>query len=74
MPIGLVALVADVAQDVSPGDAIGTPHHPRVGDGAEGLADVRCVGDVAVSREKNGSEAGGVCCVTDVGLGRGRDT
>jgi len=42
-----------------------------VGDGAEGLADVGGVGDVAVGGEEDGAQAGGVGGVADVGIGGG---
>lgn len=51
VPVRLVTLVADVAKDVSPRDAVGAADEPRVRDGAEGLANVGGVGDVAVGRE-----------------------
>lgn len=42
-----------------------------MGDGAEGLADIGGVGDVAVSGEEDGAQAGGVGGVADVGVGGG---
>jgi len=42
-----------------------------VGDGAEGLADVGGVGDVAVGGKEDGAQAGGVGGVADVAVGGG---
>ena len=66
VPIRLVTLVADVAEDVGPRHAVGAPHQPWVRDGTERLANVGRVGDVAVGREENGAEAGRVGGVADV--------
>lgn len=74
MPVGLVPLVADVAEDVRPRDAVGAAHQPGVGDGPEGLANVGGIGDVAVGREEDGTEAGSVGGVADVGFRGGGDT
>lgn len=71
VPVRLVALVADVAKDVSPRDTVGAADQPRVRNGPEGLADVRGVGHVAVRGHEDGTEAGGVGGVADVGVGRG---
>lgn len=68
--VGLVAFVADVAEDVSPRNTVGTADEPRVRNGAEGLANVGGVGHVAVGGQEDGAEAGGVGGVTDVGVGR----
>lgn len=38
--VRLVPLMADVAEQVGPGDAVGGAHEPWVGDGAKGFADV----------------------------------
>ena len=49
--------MADVAEEVGPGDGIGGAHEVGVCDGAEGLADFRGVGDVAVGGEEEGADA-----------------
>ena len=64
--VGFVPLVPHVADQVGPGDAVGRFDEPRVGDGAEGLANVGGVGDVAVSGEKDGAQAGGVGGVAEI--------
>ena len=80
MPIAqirLVTFMADVAEEVGPGDGVGAAHEVGVCDGAEGFADFRGVGDVAVGGEEEGADAvgvggvavGGVCGV--YGAGRG---
>lgn len=56
--VGFVAFVADVADEVGPGDAVGAFDEPGVGDGAEGFADVGCVGYVSVGAEEDGAGAG----------------
>lgn len=66
--IGFVPLVAHVADQVGPGDAVGRFDEPGVGDGAEGLAYVGGVGDVAVGGEKDGAQASGVGGVAEVGV------
>lgn len=67
--VGLVPLVPHVADQVGPGDAVGGFDEPGVGDGAEGLANVGRVGDVAVGGEKDGAQTGGVGGVAEVGVG-----
>ena len=60
--------MADIADQVGPGDAVGAFDEPRVRDRPEGLADVGCVGDVAVGTEEDCSDAGRVGGVTEVGV------
>ena len=78
MPIAqirLVTFMADVAEEVGPGDGVGAAHEVGVCDGAEGFADFRGVGDVAMSREEESADAvgvggvavGGVCGVYRAG-------
>jgi hypothetical protein len=55
--VGLVALVQDIAGEVGPGDGVGGADEDGVGDGAEGLADLGAVGDVAVGGEEDGADA-----------------
>lgn len=55
--VGFVAFVADVTEEVGPGDAVGAADQPWVGDGAEGFADVGGVGYVAVGAEEDGAGA-----------------
>lgn len=69
VPVGFVAFVGDVPEDICPGDAVCCADPVGVGDGAEGLAYVGGVGYVAVGGEEDGAEAGGVGCVADVGVG-----
>lgn len=71
MKIGFIPFVPDVADQIRPGDAVGGFDEPGVSDGAEGLADVGGVGDVAVGGEEDGAEAGGVGGVADVAVGGG---
>lgn len=66
--VGLVAFVADVADEVGPGDAVGGADEPGVGDGAEGFANVGGVGDVAVGAEEDGAGAGKVGGVAEGGV------
>lgn len=66
--VGFVPLVPHVADQVGPRDAIGGLDEPGVGDGAEGLANVRGVGDVAVGGEKDGAQASGVGGVAEIGV------
>ena len=68
MEVGFVPLVPDVADQIGPGDAVGGFDEPRVGNGAEGFADVGGVGYIAVGGEEDGAEAGGVGCVAEVGI------
>lgn len=70
VPVGAVALVRDVSQDVDPRDAIGSAHEVRVSDGSEGFADVRSIGDVAMGREENRPGPRGVGSVSHVCLSR----
>ena len=67
--VGFVALVADVADEVRPRNAVRASDQPRVRDRPEGLAHIRGVGDVAVRAQEDGSETACVCRVADVGLG-----
>ena len=55
--------MAHVPDQIGPGDTVGGFDEPRVGDGAEGFADVGRVGDVAVGGEEDGTEAVCVGCV-----------
>lgn len=47
----------DVAGEVEPGDTIGRTDEAWVSNGAEGLANVGCVGDIAVGRVHDGADA-----------------
>lgn len=58
--------MTDIANQVGPGYAVGAFDEPGVCDGPEGLADVGRVGDVAVSTEEDGSDAGRVGGVAKV--------
>ena len=58
--IRFVALVSDVAGQVGPRDGVGALYEIRVRGGAEGLADVGGVGDVAMRGVEDGADAGGV--------------
>ena len=69
VPVRLVALVADIAEDVSPRDAIGAAHQPGVRYGPERLSNVGGVGDVAVGGEEDCAHARRVGGISDVGLG-----
>ena len=62
--------MADIPNEISPRNAVSGFDKVRVGDGAEGLADVGGVGYVAVGREEDGTEAGGVGSVAEVGVSR----
>ena len=69
--VRFVALVADVADQVGPGDAVGASYQPWVGYWSEGFADVGGVGDVALRGEHDGAEPvriGGVAvaCVCSI--------
>ena len=66
--VGFVPLVTHVADQVGPGDAVGGLDEPRVGNGAERLANVGGVGDVAVSGEKDSAKTGGVGSVAEIGV------
>lgn len=65
---GFVALVANVTNEIGPGNAVGGSYEIGMGDGAERLADVGGVGYVAVGGEENGAETGGVGGVAEVGV------
>lgn len=69
--VGLVALVQDIAGDVGPGDGVGGADEDGVSDGAEGLADLGAVGDVAVGGEEDGANAVEVGEVAVGGFGGG---
>lgn len=56
--VGFVAFVADVAEEVGPGDTVRAADQPWVSDGAEGFTDVGGVGYVAVGAEEDGAGAG----------------
>lgn len=60
--------MADITDQVCPGDAVGRSDEPGVGDGPEGLADVGGVGYVAVGGEEDCAEARGVGCIAKVGV------
>lgn len=66
--VGFVAFVADVADEVGPGDAVGGADEPWVGDGAEGFADVGGVGNVAVGTQEDSAGTGEVGCVAEGGV------
>ncbi len=66
--VGFISFVADVADEVGPGDTIGATDQPGVGDGTEGFADVGCVGNVAVGTEKDCAGAGQVGCIAESGI------
>lgn len=60
--------MADVADQIGPGDAVGAFDEPGMGDGPEGFADVGRVGDIAVGAEEDGADAGCVGGVAEVGV------
>ena len=62
--------MANVPNEISPRDTVSGFDEVGVGDGAEGLADVRGVCYIAVGREEDSTEAGGVGSVAEVGVGR----
>lgn len=64
--IGLVALVDDITEDIGPGNTIRATDQPGVSDWPEGLAYVRCVGDIAVGGEEEGADT---VCVGRVSVG-----
>ena len=66
--VGFVPFVADVADEIGPGDGVGGADDVGVGDGAEGLADVGGVGYVAVGGEEDGADAGCVGGVAEGGV------
>ena len=66
--IRFVPLVADVPDEISPRDTVSGFDQVGVGDGAKRLANVGGVGYVAVGREEDGTEAGGVGSVAEVGV------
>ena len=67
--IGLVALMPDVADQIGPRDGVGGAHEDRVRDGAERLAYLGGVGDVAVRGEQECADARGVRGVAVGGFG-----
>lgn len=67
--IGLVALVPDVADQIGPRDGVGGAHEDRVRDGAERLAYLGGVGDVAVRGEEERADARGIGGVAVGGFG-----
>lgn len=67
--VGFVAFVGDIAEEIGPGDAVGGAHEVGVCDGAEGLAYVGGVGDVAVRGEEDGADAVDVSGVPVGGVG-----
>lgn len=68
--IRFVALVSDVAGQVGPRDGVGALYDIRVRGGAEGLADVGGVGNIAMRGAENGADAGGVGGVPEGGVCR----
>ena len=66
--IRFVALVSDVAGQVGPRDGVGALYDIRVHGGAEGLADVGGVGDVAMCGAEDGADSGGVGGVPEGGV------
>jgi hypothetical protein len=58
--------MSDIADEICPGDSVGGAHEPGVGNWAKGLANVGCVGDVAVGGEEESAEA---VCVSGVAVG-----
>ena len=60
--------MADIADQIGPGDAVGAFDEPGVCDGPEGLANVGRVGYVAVCAEEDGSDASGVGGIAEVGV------
>jgi hypothetical protein len=67
--VGLVAFVGDIAEQIGPGDAVGGAHEVGVCDGAEGLAYVGGVGDIAVGGQEDGANAVDVTGVSVRGVG-----
>lgn len=67
--VGFVAFVGDIAEEIGPGDAVGGANEVGVCDGAEGLAYVGGVGDVAVGGEEDGADAVDVPGVAVGGVG-----
>ena len=65
LQVCFVAFVGDVADEISPRDAICAFDEPGVGYWTEGFSYVACVGDVAVGGEEDGAEAGGIGSVAD---------
>jgi hypothetical protein len=67
--VSFVAFMADVADKVGPGYAVGGADEPRVCDWAEGFAYVRGVGDVTMSGEEDCTNAASVGCVAEACVG-----
>lgn len=67
--ISLVSFVAYIPNKICPRYAVCSSDKPWVGDRAEGLSDIRCIRNVAMSTEKYGSQTAGIGSITKVGVG-----
>ncbi len=68
--ISLIAFMTHIPDKVSPGYAIGSSYKPGVSYRAEGLSNVRGVGNIAMGTEKDGPQSRSISCVTEVRIGR----
>ena len=66
--IGAVALVAYVADQVGPGDAVSAFDEPWMGNWAKRFTNVRGVSDITVGGEEDSAGSACIGCVTKVGV------